>query len=207
MTLEEGLQQTEQGYQLIVEAQRIISEAFLNSILFTWQWWLCLVLTILPWVLWFRYRKKESSDRLLYAGFTVIILSFIIDHAAVSHGIWSYPINLVPLTSLPIPFHISVVPVAVMFFIQIRPDTNLFIKAVLFAAVGAFAAIPLFGFMDIYNAKGWPSVYDFIILFVIYTVAHWFSTMKNFASLQRNDGNEDDREPLFTNLRRKEKAK
>ena len=48
MTLEEGLQQTEQGYQLIVEAQRIISEAFLNPILFTWQWWLCLVLTILP---------------------------------------------------------------------------------------------------------------------------------------------------------------
>jgi hypothetical protein len=207
MTLEEGLQQTEQGYQLIVEAQRIISDAFINSILFTWQWWLCLALTIIPWVIWFRYRTKESSDRLLYAGFTVIILSFIIDHVAVSQGIWSYPINLVPLTSLPIPFHISLVPVIAMFFIQVKPNVNPFIKAVIFAAIGAFAAIPLFGFMDIYNAKGWPSVFDFIILLVIYTVAHWFSAMKHFDNLKQNEENEDEREPLFTNLRKKEKAK
>ena len=57
-----------------------------------------------------KIRKKESSDRLLYAGLIVIILSSIMDLVGVSVGKWIYPIKIVPSTVIFIPFAFSVIP-------------------------------------------------------------------------------------------------
>lgn len=50
-----------------------------EHVLFTWQWWLGVILTILPWILWIIFRKSNSTDRLLYVGFFVIIISIFLD--------------------------------------------------------------------------------------------------------------------------------
>lgn len=49
----------EQVHQAHVELLHI----WLKDIVFTWHWWIDLSLTILPWILWLKVRKKESTHR------------------------------------------------------------------------------------------------------------------------------------------------
>src|SRR4051812_14934990 len=139
MTIEEGLRQAEQGYLKIVEANSLMADATKNAFLFTWRWWLGIALIIIPWTLWFIFRKKESTNRLLLAGFTSMLLSYAIESIAMSLGKWSYPFKVVPFSPmLFLPFDLSMLPVAVMFFIQLKPNINPFIKAIVFGVLGAF---------------------------------------------------------------------
>lgn len=207
MTFKEGLQQVEQAYQKMVEAQTLITDAVVNGFLFTWQWWLGLSLAVIPWAIWFVFRKKESSDRLLYTGFTVMILSSVVDIVAISLGLWTYPMKVFPSTNVFFPFQFSLVPVTVMFFLQFKQEVNFWVKAVAFSDLGALV-MPFFGMIDFYNAKGWPSIYDFFIFLSIYSVAHWFSKIKNFESLSSNQGQSEQERTLPTiRWRRKEKGR
>lgn len=139
MTIQEGINKVEQAYQKIHGANNLINDAIMNAFLFSWRWWLGIALFIIPWIVWFRIRKKESSDRLLYAGLISILIGLVIDFFAVSMGKWSYPIKLIPNSGvLFLPYHISMLPVAVMFTLQIKPSFNPFVKAVIFAGFGAF---------------------------------------------------------------------
>jgi hypothetical protein len=188
MTFEEGIKQVNKGYEKIVEANSLMTDAIMNAFIFTWQWWLGVGLFIITWVLWFMFNKKESSHRLLYAGFVTIIVALIIDIIALSLGKWAYPVKLVPFAPvLFLPYHFSLVPVSIMFMIQIKPSANPFVKAVIFAGVGAFIGMRIFVLIDFYDPKGWPSTYDFFILLFIYLVAHWFSMRNSFDKIQLND--------------------
>jgi hypothetical protein len=40
-------------------------DVWVHDIVVTWRWWVGVILTFLPWIFWFFYRKKESTDRYL----------------------------------------------------------------------------------------------------------------------------------------------
>ncbi|MFD2970589.1 hypothetical protein [Peribacillus deserti] len=64
--------------------------AWEQEVLFTWQWWLGIGLTIIPWIIWLIYRKKDSSGRLLYSGTFVALLSVTLDNIGVQLSLWNY---------------------------------------------------------------------------------------------------------------------
>lgn len=206
MSIEEGLQQAEQGYQKIYEANSLMSSAIKNAFLFTWTWWLGIALIIIPWVLWFTFVKKESMGRILLAGFTSMLLSCVIESIAISLGKWSYPFTLIPFFPvLYIVFDWCLLPVAVMFFIQLKPNINPFIKAIVFGLVGAFILEPIFEKLHFYNAKDWHHTYDFFIHSSIFLISFWISTMNNFEKIKSDENVK--REFNFNFLRRKEKVR
>lgn len=181
MVVKEGLEQTERGYDQLTEVNSLMSEAVVNDYLFTWQWWFGIGLFIIPWILWFLFRNKESTGRLLIGGFVSIILSLIIDLIALSYGLWSYPMKFSPIAPLLfLPYHFSLAPVAIMFAIQIKPRANALLKGSLFAAIGAFLGMNFFAFIDFYNPKGWSTIYDFFIYLSLFFVSYWFSNMNSF---------------------------
>ncbi|MEH7097961.1 CBO0543 family protein [Neobacillus vireti] len=191
MTIEEGLRQAEQGYLKIVEANSLMADATKNAFLFTWRWWLGIALIILPWTLWFMFRKKESTNRLLLAGFTSMLLSYAIESIAMSLGKWSYPFKVVPFSPmLFLPFDLSMLPVAVMFFIQLKPNINPFIKAIVFGVLGAFVLEPIFEKICFYNAKDWLHTYDFFLHSSIFLTSYWLSSMNNFEKIKSDDNTE-----------------
>ena len=53
-----------------------IYNLWVSDMVFEWHWWVNLGLSILPWLLWIRFRKKDSTHRLLYAGFVPILRIF-----------------------------------------------------------------------------------------------------------------------------------
>jgi hypothetical protein len=175
-----------------LEAQFADLQAMLKSfrnvwareILFTWQWWLLLALTVLPWVCWAFYRKKDSTNRLLFAGFFSIIIAKLLDSIGSSFGLWMYTARVVPLTPPFFPWDTTLMPVAVMTFIQFKPKIHPAIKAAVFAAVSAFAVEPLAVWLKLYEPLTWRHIYSLPIYFAIYLAAHWLSKRESFGRVQ-----------------------
>lgn len=179
----EALQEIADAYKLMDQGNRKFLEVWLEHMLWTWQFWLCVTLTTLPWVLWFMVRQRESADRLLYAGFLVLIIAAWLDFAGVTLGLWRYNIEVLPVIPSFVPWDFSVIPVTTMLFLQVRPGVSPWFKAALFAALGAFVVEPLFVLLGIYQPVRWEHIYSFPIYGVVYLLAHRVSRWDSFAPI------------------------
>lgn len=184
MAFFEGIEQTRKAVKLIIEANKIMSDAIVNHFLFTWQWWFGIGLFIVPWIIWLLLRKKDSTGRLLLGGLITIILSIVIDLIAVRYGVWRYPMKFIPIAPmLLLPYHFSLVPVAIMFTLQIKPKANSLLKGAIFAAIAAFGGMKFFVWIHFYDPKNWLSIYDFCIYLFLYYAAFWFSKIEGNKSI------------------------
>lgn len=74
-------------YDKVVDTHYEYLDFWRENTLFHWDFWVTLVyFTLLPWVIWIKYRKKESTQRLLFVGFYVIIISSWLDFIGVTYG-------------------------------------------------------------------------------------------------------------------------
>lgn len=171
----------------LFEELHILHERFydlwVSNVLFSWRWFIGISLIIIPWLVWFRIKRKESTDRLLYAGFSVMLMSSFLDVIGIALGLWSYPYNVFPLMPEFIPFDISALPVVTMIFIQLLPKLKPIWKALIYSAAGSFVFQPLMELAGLYNALNWKDYYSFPILVVIYLTANYFATRSRFNKL------------------------
>lgn len=179
----EYIQQMERAYTLIRQADLIMTEQWMQHVLYEWRWWFGLFLMIAPWVIWFLFKKKDSSDRLLYAGFFVILISSWFDVLGILFGLWSYYYPVVPFSPAFVPWDFSLLPVVTMFFLQCKPKFSPFIKSVIYAAIASFITQPLFVWMGYYNSKQWEHYYSFPIFLAIYLIAYKFSLTTRFEKI------------------------
>lgn len=184
MAFEEGLAKSEKAYEQFTEISAAFADIVKNDFITTWQWWVGLALFIIPWLVWIKYRKKDSTGRLLLAGLLIIILSLTIDLAALSLGLWSYPLIIIPLAPfLFLPYHFSLAPVGIMFALQIKPQMNSLLKGILFSAISAFGGMNFFNAIDFYNPKSWSTLYDFVIFLTLYYAGYWITRMESLHRL------------------------
>lgn len=155
-----------------------------EDIVFTWHWWLELGLTVLPWAVWVIIRKKDSTVRLLCAGFFVLNISSYLDMLGLSLGLWGYNSALIPTIPSYAPWNFSLLPVAAMVFYQYKPTVSPFLKALLFAGFSAFVWEPFFSWLRIYEPMHWRHIYSFPIFVLIYLLGHFIVTRKHYAPLQ-----------------------
>lgn len=186
LALEKGLAQSEKAYNQLTEISSLFAKIVKEEFLSTWQWWFGLALFIVPWIVWFRLRKKDSTGRLLLGGLLTIILSLTIDLAALSLGLWSYPMVIIPLAPfLFLPYHFSLAPVVVMLALQIKPKMNTLLKGVIFSSIMAFGGMNFFNAIDFYNPKNWSTVYDFIIFLTLYYAAYSLTKIESYNKLDK----------------------
>jgi hypothetical protein len=186
VTFQEGLHQVDKATKIITEANQKIAEATYQAFTYSFSWWIALIMLITPWVLWGIFRKKESSARLLFAAFIVIILSSILDAYGVDRGKWSYPVKVIPLPTMSYSFRYSLVPVSIMFLIQYKPHIHPLIKGFLFGAFGAYIGMPIMNELHLYKEIDWHYTYSFFILVMMYLIAHWFSKRTSFDVIDDN---------------------
>ena len=146
-------------------------------------WWISLALTVFPWAFWLYFRKKESTNRLLFAGFFVMLISSYLDFLGISYGLWDYHAKLAPHFPTFIPWDLSLMPITIMIFIQVKPKVSPFLKGLLFSGITAFVIEPVLVWLDYYHIINWKYLYSFPIYFVIYLVAHRLSKRKNFDNV------------------------
>jgi hypothetical protein len=167
-----GMHQTFLEYKTAFDHRML---AWKNEVLFTWEWWLGVALTIIPWIIWFFYRKRESTDRLLYAGLFVSLVSFAIDCIGVQIGAWNYLKPVTPVIPSYIPYNLALLPVIVMLLIQLFSQKNPWLIGLVFGALTSFVGEPLFKWLKIYEPHQWEHWYSFPIYTVIYFVANKLS--------------------------------
>jgi len=155
-----------------------------SSILFTWRWWIALGLIVLPWIIWLLVRKKESTDRLLYVGFFVMVIASALDQIGITMNLWYYPVMVFPLMPEFITFDVCVLPVATMICIQYYPKVNPYIKAVIYAVMSSFMFEPLNVSLGLYETIHWEYYYSFPIMILIYLVANYLASNDKFAKLK-----------------------
>jgi hypothetical protein len=156
---------------------------WINNIFLTWRWWLCILLTVLSWSLWIKFRKKQSSSRLLFAGFFVIIIAMLLDDIGIETHTWSYSVDIDPITPSFIMWDMSLLPTYTMAFLQYKPSANPFIKAIIYSALPSFIFQPLFEWLKFYNPGKWKHYYSFPIFILIYLIAHLCVNSKSFDDL------------------------
>ncbi|WP_134702285.1 CBO0543 family protein [Ammoniphilus sp. YIM 78166] len=176
-------EQIENTYNIITEANSKMFYIWKESILFTWQWWLSVVLTIIPWLFWVKFRKKDSTIRLLSAGFLVILISSWLDFLGIAFGFWYYMYDVTSLIPNYFPWDFTLLPVMYMFFIQIKPNVNPIIKGVILSVILSFIAEPLFIWIGLYHPITWKHIYSFPIYIVIYLIADFISKRNSWVKI------------------------
>jgi hypothetical protein len=155
-----------------------------NNILFTWRWWIALSLIILPWIIWLFLRKKESTDRLLYAGLFVMVISATIDNIGIALGLCYYPIYVFPLMPEYVPYDICALPVSTMLTIQYFPKINPYIKALIYSLTSSFIFEPLNVWLGLYKQTQWKYYYSLPIMIFIYLIANYLASKNKFDYLK-----------------------
>lgn len=158
---------------------------WMRDIVFTWQWWITVGLLVLPWAIWLLLRKKESSDRLLYAGLYVFLMTLVLDSLGNSFGSWHYYVAPLPYLHLfYLPWDLTLFPVLTMLFLQYKPHLSPYLKALIYSLGISFIAEPFFVWIRIYDPSNWKHYYSVPFYFVIYLIAHFVSRKKGFDPIK-----------------------
>lgn len=161
-------------------------EIWSTYVLYSDLWWLGVGLSVAPWILWFIFRAKRSTDRLLYVGASVGLISLVLDVIGDQIGLWHYRFNVIPVLPTYAPWDVTLMPVTVMFLLQIKPNGNPIVKAVLFALLTSYVGEPFFHWLQIYNPLEWRYSYSVPIQILIYLTAHYISKRDQFSKFGLN---------------------
>ncbi|MDE5413639.1 CBO0543 family protein [Alkalihalobacterium chitinilyticum] len=178
-----GIQKISQLFKQLHEINNEHIQLWTEYVLFTWQWWLGLGLTIIPWIVWVIYRKKDSTLRLLSAGFFMMFIASWLDSLGIQLGFWEYHYEVIPFIPAFIPWDLSLIPVMTMVVLQIKPHVSRYIKGFLFALIAAYAAEPFFIWVGLYNPFTWEHIYSLPIFFILYIVSHLLCYGKSYQPL------------------------
>ena len=126
---------------------------WLNNVFLTWRWWLLVISAIVPWILWVRFRKKDSTFRLLLAGLSVALIATYLDKFGYWLSLWSYPIMPIPIIPAHFPWNITLAPVSIMATIQFKPNINPYLKSVVYSLLCSFVVQPLGVLLGLYDPK------------------------------------------------------
>jgi hypothetical protein len=174
------------GLDLISKGYKIRQQIWAEEILFTWRWWFGVGLVLFFWTLWFLIRKRDSTDRLLYAGFFVMVVSVSLDAIGMQFKAWHYLYPIAPVIPSYLPFDLALMPVVIMILIQVKPRVKPIYKGLIFSLLTSFVGEPIFVFLDIYDPLYWKYYYSFPFYLLIYLTADSLSKRKHFSQVERD---------------------
>lgn len=155
-------------YREIENLNYEIFEIWKDNIVFSWRWWLGIGLSVIPWVLWFKYRDKKDTARLLFVGLVVMLITNYMDVVGMCYGLWHYNWKILPYLVIYIPWDFCLFPVLVMFLLQLKKKIKPLIKALFFAVLCAFVFEPFFSWIDLYEETKWKAYYSFFVYIALY---------------------------------------
>jgi hypothetical protein len=174
---------TDKFYEEIHQINIEYYEFWKKNTLWHWEFYLSIILAVIPWVIWFFYRKKGSEGRLLLVGSFVLIITSWLDFLGVTLGIWHYSGKFIPTIPSYLPWDFCLLPVITMLFIQFKPNMQPFLKAIIYGALIAFIGEPLMEWVGLYTSGKWHNYYSFPIYIIIYLISFKISKINTFNNI------------------------
>jgi hypothetical protein len=160
--------------QLEQEAFRLDKEGWFNNELFTWEWWILVVLFILPWILWYKFKDRNKFFESLLFGTLIIIPTTMLDAIGMQFDFWRYPTQLIPMLPRALPFDMSMVPVAYMFLYQYFKNWRSFIIALTAMSIlYAFVGEPFAVWAELVLYIKWHYINSFFYYMLIGLTVRW----------------------------------
>ncbi|WP_018933954.1 CBO0543 family protein [Gracilibacillus lacisalsi] len=181
---EEVAKKTDEAYHFLVKANQKDHIIWMEDVFLSWQWWFCFILAIIPWVLWWKFRKKESTSRLLLGAFFTMFISISLDSYGTELGYWDYRYELLPFLPSFFPWDLSLLPVAFLVIVQMKPNISPILKAIFYAFLSSLIGEPFFEWLGFYNPITWNYVYSLPIQFIIFLVGYSLVTSKKFEAIK-----------------------
>ncbi|QGQ94040.1 hypothetical protein EHS13_03495 [Paenibacillus psychroresistens] len=143
-------------------------EYWLNNVLFSFDWWLLLTISIVPWIIWWKIVDKSKLTQIVLYGFFVSMEAVLLDIFLTNLIKWGYQSTFIyllqPISS---PYDLSFLPVVFMLIYQkFAKWKGYLITCISVSAVLTFILEPLLDWMNIikkYNIS-------FFYLFLFYTL-------------------------------------
>lgn len=183
-TLEQTLKVLDQLDDAKLQLTQKYFDVWQSLVLFTWRWWIGILITVIVWLFWFWFHKKESRYRLLTAGFFVMVVSVSLDAIGVQLGLWSYRFQASPFIPAYIPYDLALMPVVIMSLIQYKPHISPYIKAIIFGLMAAFIGEPTIVYLDIYKLRMWEYIYSAPVYMAVFLIAYRLTTQTKFETLK-----------------------
>lgn len=174
------LQSLKTLYEQFQQLHKEYAEMWLNNVFLHWDWWVSLTISLGIWIFWAFYRKKESTHRLLYAGFFAMLISVTLDYIGASFGLWYYTGTLIPSFPAWFPFNFCLKPVTIMLLIQTKPHIVSWKKGILYGLLTAFVGEPIFVWTGYYVMTGWKYIYSAPIYALIFIFCDWLTKRDTF---------------------------
>ncbi|WP_134705205.1 CBO0543 family protein [Ammoniphilus sp. YIM 78166] len=149
-------------------------EHWLHTELFQFNWWLNLILALLPLFIWWKIVDKSKLFQILTYGLMVGVVAIILNIVGINLVWWGYPNSLLPMIPPIFPFDISIVAVLNMILFQYFHTWKSFLKAKLvLATTYSFIFEPLLVKLGIYQLHTWKYWYSFPIYLIIAVSLKW----------------------------------
>ncbi|MBS4214753.1 MULTISPECIES: CBO0543 family protein [Neobacillus] len=137
------------------------NEYWFHHDLFSFQWWLLLIIFILPWIIWWRYVDKSRLKEILLFGSLLMLLVGLLDDIGVTTHLWSYPYKLVQVLPRLVPIDYGILIVAHMTVYQFYKKWKSFIIVnLVMATIFTFIFEPLSVWLNIYKLDNWKYIYS-----------------------------------------------
>lgn len=166
-------------YALLQEYTKKSVTEWLQSSLFTWQWWLGVAISIVPWIIWIYIRDKKNTKRLLFIALFAMIFAFVVNTIGVTFGLWFYEYEIFPAIHIYFPWDYTLIPVSIMILLQIKPNSYSLIKGLFYATFSAFVAEPIFHELKHFHPINWRYAYSFVLYFILFLICNILYIRKN----------------------------
>lgn len=143
--------------------------------LFSFDWWFLLILSIIPWIVWWKLVDEKRMLQILLYGLFVAIESALLNITLTNLMVWGYQNKLFHLLSpVLFPYDFTMMPVVYMLVYQMFVRWSTFLIANIFiSAIFTFGVEPLLEWMKIYKEYNFPSLYSFSLYYLIAIVSKW----------------------------------
>jgi len=165
---------------------KIAYEHWVHDDFLTWKWWLLIVLSIVPWLVWIKIIDRERVHEILLYGFFIAICAIALDNIGTDLLWWGYPDKLLPMIPPLFPADWTLVPVILMVVYQFFHTWRSFIVAnLVLGAFLAYLAEPVFIWLDFYQLYSWKLTYSYLFYIVTALVGRWL-VLKTLSDAQRS---------------------
>ena len=180
---EKNTHKIEEFYRIVHKANEAYFTYWKEHTFLHWDWWLSVGLTVLPWVIWWRWTDKANRARFMFTAFFIVIVCSWFDFCGVALGLWYYAGKVIPTIPSYAPWDFALFPVTMTLLIQFRPHISPLKKAIFYGLMVAFIGEPIFEWTGLYTKTHWQYSYSFPIYMLIYLSANWVSKRESFGTV------------------------
>jgi hypothetical protein len=153
----------------------------------TWQFWVNLLLFILPLIILFFTIDRKRAFHIGFFGYSVHMMAGYIDGFATRHGLWEYPFKIIPFLPISITLDTSLIPVVYMLLYQwtLNRKKNYYIYAFVVGALFSLVIKPILANLHLFQLEN-GSNYFYLFLFYLFGsfAAKWITNV--FVFFERN---------------------